>query len=140
MGERGLSRPRRPVQDERRKVITFDRPPQHTPGADQVLLADEFIQGPGPHPGGQRRLGRGLTGSTLSEQLHRFLLAGRRSPAASMVAQLNPSEPGTARDRVWIGKSYLRWADEAGNSDLARKSRIRTNSTLPQEGSQWPNR
>ncbi len=140
VGERGLPRPWWAVQDERRKVIAFDGPAQQASRAYQVLLAHEFVQRPWPHSGRQRRLCRDLPGGALLKQLHGLLLARDDWPAASMVAYGDPQEPGASKDRAWTGKSCSRRAEEAGNSRLARKFRNRTNSTLPQEGSQWPNR
>ena len=42
--QRGLAAAGRPPEDNRGNPPGFDCPPQHTPFAHQVLLADEFVQ------------------------------------------------------------------------------------------------
>ena len=48
-GEGGLPRARRPVEDERGQLVRLDRAAQQAPGAEDVVLAHELLDGPGPH-------------------------------------------------------------------------------------------
>ena len=53
-GERRFSASRRPVKDNRRKLIGRDRAPQKPALADDVILSDVFVERARPHPCGQR--------------------------------------------------------------------------------------
>lgn len=37
-------------------MVAFNGLPEHSPGPQEVTLADEFVQCPGPHSVGKRRL------------------------------------------------------------------------------------
>ena len=49
-----LPRARRAVEDHRPEAVGRQQPPQQFPFAEEVLLADELVQGPRPHPRRQR--------------------------------------------------------------------------------------
>ena len=66
-GERGLAGAGRPEQDQRHRRVALDQPAQRRARAEQVLLADDLVQGARPHPGGQRRVGS--TGAGPGEAL-----------------------------------------------------------------------
>ncbi len=53
--ERRLARPRRTPEDDRLEQVALDRLAQRFPGREQILLADQLVEGPRPHPLGQRR-------------------------------------------------------------------------------------
>ena len=50
-GERRLSRARRPPEDAGSDLAPADQLAQGLPGTEQVLLAEELVQGGGPHAG-----------------------------------------------------------------------------------------
>ena len=58
IGERGLPAARRAPQDGAAEVAAAERVPQRVARREQLLLPGEFLQRPGPHPGGERRRGR----------------------------------------------------------------------------------
>ncbi len=62
MGKRGLSRPRRPVQDQGHETVRFKRPAQKLARPEDVLLAGEFRQVAGPHAPRKGRLSRSRVG------------------------------------------------------------------------------
>jgi hypothetical protein len=52
--QRGLARPRRtPENDRRKQSVSFDGPAQQFAGAEDVLLTDLFVQRARAHPGGE---------------------------------------------------------------------------------------
>jgi len=53
LGQRGLARPGRAPQDDRAQLVALDGHPQHAAWPDDVLLADEVVQGPRPQAGGE---------------------------------------------------------------------------------------
>src|SRR4029077_1809808 len=64
-GKARLAGPRRTPQQERGEVPAGDAPPERTAFTDEVLLADEFVEGPRTHPRSEwlplgRRLEQGL--------------------------------------------------------------------------------
>ena len=60
-GERRLARPRRPPQEQRRQVATRHRAAERARLADEMALPLELLEGPRPHPRGERLpLGRRL--------------------------------------------------------------------------------
>ncbi len=52
--QRRLAAARRTPQQQRAQVAAFRDPSERSARADQPLLADDLVEGPGPHPGGQR--------------------------------------------------------------------------------------
>ena len=55
--ERRLPRSGRPPQDDRGEVATLQQLGERLPGTDQMGLPDEFLEGSGPHPGGEGDVG-----------------------------------------------------------------------------------
>ncbi len=53
-GEARLAGSRRTPQEERREVAALDRPAQRPALAHEVVLADELLEAPRPHPGRER--------------------------------------------------------------------------------------
>src|SRR5260370_4319478 len=49
-GERGFSGPWRSPENQRGNLLRLHRSTQEVPRTGQMLLADEFIEGPRPHP------------------------------------------------------------------------------------------
>ena len=82
----------------RRPAAGFDQPAQRRARAEQVLLADDLVEGARPHPGGERRDGRHRVRRGVVEQagaLGRGTALGRHAPTltgarevASMPASL----------------------------------------------------
>ena len=57
-GQGGFAAPRRTPEDHGGKQPAgLEGPPQQAAGAHQVRLAHKLVEGPGPHPGRQRRRG-----------------------------------------------------------------------------------
>ncbi len=56
IGQGGLAAARRPPEDNRGQLASFNGPPEHAPLAHELLLADELLKIRWPHPGCQRRL------------------------------------------------------------------------------------
>ena len=63
----------RAPQDARRQPVGLDQRPQRLPRRQQVLLADDLVEGAGPHAAGQRRRG----GDALLRRLAEEVIAGR---------------------------------------------------------------
>ena len=55
--ERRLAGAGRAVEDQRHRLVGLDQPAQRRPRAEQVLLADDLVERPRPHPDGERRAG-----------------------------------------------------------------------------------
>ena len=53
LGQRRLAGTGGAIEDDRAKPVGMQHPPQEFPLAQEMLLTDEFGQGPGPHPGGE---------------------------------------------------------------------------------------
>ena len=45
-----FTRPRRPIENERRQLISLDGPPQEPPWPHHRILPDKLVQGARPHP------------------------------------------------------------------------------------------
>ena len=58
-GESGLARAGRSPEDNRLQEVPLDRHPERTVRREQGILADEFLERPGPHAVRQRRLEAG---------------------------------------------------------------------------------
>jgi hypothetical protein len=56
--ERRLAGPRRAPEDQGRHPVRFDHPAQEAVRPDDRPLADDLVEGPGPQPLGERRVGR----------------------------------------------------------------------------------
>ena len=112
-GEARLAGARRAPQQQRRQVAAGDAPPERAALADEVLLADELVEGPRTHPGRQRLpLGRWLEegfGSGAGRSPRGWHAAdgsagsaAAPSPAKCAIAQrtsrIRMSEPPTMRD------------------------------------------
>ena len=71
--ERRLAGARRPPEDDRLEQVALDRLAQRPAGCQQLLLADEFVEGPRPHPLGERSPGGGGAGRGFfrEERIHR---------------------------------------------------------------------
>ena len=88
-----------------------DRPAKWTPLADEMLLADELVERPRPHPGGQRlslrrrleerlRAGPGRTlGWTAGGHRRQSTDANRAAPATYSI--LLPNVAATPRRPFW---------------------------------------
>jgi hypothetical protein len=55
LGQRGLAHARRTPEDHRAGIVALDLHAQRLSGADQMLLAEQFVQAARPHPLRQRR-------------------------------------------------------------------------------------
>src|SRR5690606_15548842 len=53
-GERGLARAWGPIEDHRAQLVGLYGPPKQSSWADDPVLADELVEGAGPHASGQR--------------------------------------------------------------------------------------
>jgi hypothetical protein len=62
------------VEDDRGELVGLDGAAQEATGADDRVLADEFIEGAGPHPGGEGRFGGDDRFEVVIEEVH-----GRRA-------------------------------------------------------------
>jgi hypothetical protein len=116
--QRGLAAARRPPEDQRRKLIGFQRLAQHRARTDRRLVSDELVQRPRPHPPRQRcaRVPRGLRGidrtviirrpaATAAEQ---STLRRQDSPASGMPAITERSACAAPRmPAVSIGTTSL---------------------------------
>ena len=58
LGQAGLARAGRTVEDDGRKPIGLDGAAEEFAGPEDVFLPGVFVQGPRPHPLGQRGVGR----------------------------------------------------------------------------------
>ena len=58
LGQGGLARARRPPQDHRRQPVGLDEGPERLARAEQVVLADDVVEGAGPQARRERRVGR----------------------------------------------------------------------------------
>jgi len=54
VGQRGLAGAGRPVEDQRAEPVGVEHAPQQLAGAEEMLLADELVHVPRPHPRRQR--------------------------------------------------------------------------------------
>ena len=103
-GQGGLARPRRPPQDDRRQPVGLDERSQRPPRAEEMVLAHHLVEHPGPHPGGERGLGRQPLLQRGPEQV---LTAGRGHRGG-------PYRPGLPRRRrAEAAEQVLAPADEA---------------------------
>src|SRR5205814_8162414 len=66
----GFPGPRRAVEAARAEPVGHQHPAEQLAGAEEVLLADELVQGPRPHPGGQRLRPPAVGGLHVGEQVH----------------------------------------------------------------------
>jgi len=69
----GLAHARRPPEDDRGQVVSFDGPPQQPPAPDDILLPDEFFQRARPHPCGQGRIASGALLACVVKQIDHAL-------------------------------------------------------------------
>ena len=67
--ERRLAGARRPPEERRREPVLLDEAAQRTAGADELLLADDVVDGSRAQPGGERRLGPQTIGRRRREQV-----------------------------------------------------------------------
>ena len=65
-----LPRAGRAVEDQRAEPVGEEHPAEQLAGAEEVLLADELVEGPRPHPGGQRPGLVPVGRAHLVEQVH----------------------------------------------------------------------
>ena len=74
VGQRRLAGAGRPPEDHRRRpghpALALDQPAQRRAGDQQVLLADDLVEGARPHPHGQRLVGRPSCVGRVLEQVH----------------------------------------------------------------------
>ena len=82
LGQGRLAGARWAPQHDRRQAVGLDERPQRAAGAQQVVLADDLVEGPGPHPGRQR----GLGGQALVDGLGRRGGTGRGAPLGTCSA------------------------------------------------------
>jgi hypothetical protein len=68
--ERGLPGPRRAVEDDGRQPVGLQHPPEQLAGGEEVLLADELVQRPRPHPDGERGDAVEIPLADVGEQVH----------------------------------------------------------------------
>src|SRR3972149_6375375 len=70
-GEGGLAGAGWPPEDHRRGLAGLDRLAQEAALANDLLLADELVEGLGPHAGGERRLAGGAARGGLGGNVRR---------------------------------------------------------------------
>jgi hypothetical protein len=56
-------------EDGRCEPVGFNEGPQRGPGTDQMLLADDLVEGAGPKPGGERGPGLQSPFDSIREQV-----------------------------------------------------------------------
>ena len=69
--QRRLAGARRSPEDRRRQPVELDEAAQRAARSDEVLLADDLVDGPRPEAGGQRRLGTQAIRDRCGEQVVR---------------------------------------------------------------------
>ena len=82
--QRRLAGTRRSPEDRRRQPVELDEAAQRAARSDEVLLADDLVDGPRPDAGGERRLGTQAIGDRGGEQVvrHRGHATERHGVAA----------------------------------------------------------
>ena len=72
VGERGLARPRRAVEDDAREHVVLDGRPEPAPRTHRLFLTDVLVERRRPHTHGERRVVTGAFALLSAEQsLHR---------------------------------------------------------------------
>ncbi len=84
LGQSGLARARRAVEDDGADLVRLDGPVEQLVPADDVLLPRYLIQGPGAHPGGQGSLRFHIVASHIVEYVHVHSVLYRPSPALKL--------------------------------------------------------
>ncbi len=96
--QRGLAGAGRPVKDDRRELVGLDGPPQQAARPDDVLLADELVQGLGAHTSGQWRLPFYLFLAGLVKQVHACIVPEDKVSVNCQRCQACPKENRPGQD------------------------------------------
>src|SRR5207249_1046895 len=95
VGEGGFAGAGRAVEDQRAEAVGQQHPAEQLAGAEEVFLADELIEGAGPHPGGERTGTVAVLLPQVVEQVHNETPTGIGPPPDRTVGYTHsPAESG----------------------------------------------